>query len=232
MAYTLTQARPLLTTAELELFSQSRTEPVKSLTPADLARAVKRTRTLRDKYRDLYQRQTVAVRTGSPSNVTGDDNGRTQRKADILQEVLDRYEARAALLQERGSSATGSTGKASAAAGKATDKADKTPSVKAATTKTPSRAAAPQAADPSAAANAAAPAASKAGRAPARSSKAPSRKAPTAQGKAGAPDLKAPLDTVPAAERASPFKKDPGNIAIHAHQSASGRRTQGKRDSR
>lgn len=208
MAYTLTQARPLLTTAELELFSQSRTEPVKSMAPADLASAVKRTRTLRDKYRDLYQRQTLAVRTGSPSNVTGEDNERTQRKADILQEVLDRYEARATLLQERASSATASKGKASA------------------------KAPAPHAADSQADADAAAPAADKAGSAPERSSKAPSPKAPTAQGKASAPDLKAPLDMVPAADRASPLKKDPGNIAIHAHQSASGRRTQGKRDSR
>lgn len=208
MAYTLTQVRPLLTTAELELFSQSRTEPVKSLSPADLASAIKRTRAQRDKYRDLYQRQTVAVRTGSPSNVTGEDNERTQRKADILQEVLDRYEARATLLQERASSATGSKGKDSA--------------------KVP----APPAADSQACADAAAPAADKAGSAPERSSKAPSPKAPTAQGKASAPDLNAPLDMVAAADRASPLKKDPGNIAIHAHQSASGRRTQGKRDSR
>lgn len=66
IAYTLTQARPLLTTAELELFSQSRTELVKRLAPADLAGAT-----------------------------TGEDNARTQRKADILQDVLERYEARA-----------------------------------------------------------------------------------------------------------------------------------------
>lgn len=103
MAYTLTQARPLLNAAELELFEQSRTEPVKRLESAKLAGAVKRTRTLRDKYRDLYQRQTVAVRTSTPGAVTGDDNERTQRKADILQEVLERYEARATLLQERDS---------------------------------------------------------------------------------------------------------------------------------
>ena len=45
MAYTLTQARPLLNAAELELFSQSRTEQVKQLTPAKVAGAVKRTRT-------------------------------------------------------------------------------------------------------------------------------------------------------------------------------------------
>ena len=103
MAYTLTQARPLLNAAELELFDNSRTEPVKSLTAARLASAVKRARTMRDKYRDLYRRQTVGVRTKKPGSVTGDDNERTQRKADILQEVLQRYELRAALLESRAS---------------------------------------------------------------------------------------------------------------------------------
>lgn len=110
MAYTLTQARPLLNAAELELFEQSRTEPVKRLTSAKLSGSVKRTRTLRDKYRDLYQRQTVAVRTSSPGAVTGSDNDRTQRKADILQEVLERYEARVTLLQGRDSTKTKDTG--------------------------------------------------------------------------------------------------------------------------
>ena len=108
MAYTLTQARPLLNAAELALFSESRADAVKQLTAAKLAGAVKRTRTLRDKYRDLYQRQTVAVRTITPGAVTGDDNERTQRKADILQEVLERYEARATLVGERGDSKSSS----------------------------------------------------------------------------------------------------------------------------
>lgn len=245
MAYTLTQARPLLTAAELELFEQSRTEPVKRLTPADLAGAVKRTRTLRDKSRDLYRRQTVSVRTDAPGAVTGDDNERTQRKADILQEVLERYEARVTLLQERGSSNTGSKDKGSGASDKAAAKGSTAQKVKATSPKT-SRASttAESAAAPSAPPDASTSvekaekkdagiaSVHKAGSAPARSSKAPSRKAPTANHKAEAPDIKAPLDTVPAAERASPLKQDPGNIAIHAHQSSSGRRTQGKRDSR
>ena len=225
MAYTLTQARPLLTTAELELFSQSRTEPVKRLTPADLAGAIKRIRTLRDKARDLYRRQTVSVRTDTPGATTGDDNARTQRKADILQEVLERYEARATLLQERGSRKTGSPDQGSAASGKAAVTTEKS-------TGTQADAASPSAEKAKGQPASSATPAPQAGSAPARSSKAPSRSAPTAQGKAHAPDIKAPLDTVPAAERASPLKQDPGNIAIHAHESASGRRAQGKRDSR
>lgn len=132
MAYTLTQARPLLNAAELELFEQSRTEPVKRLTPAKLSGAVKRTRTLRDKYRDLYQRQTVAVRTSTPNAVTGSDNDRTKRKADILQEVLERYEARVTLLQGRDSSTTKDTGNA----GKTAARTPASQDVKAAVKKT------------------------------------------------------------------------------------------------
>lgn len=102
MAFTITQARPVLTAAELELFDQSRAAPIKALTLARLRGKVTRTRTLRDKYRDLFRRQTVSVRkapsTQSRSPV-GADNERTQRKADILQEVLGRFEERVALLE-------------------------------------------------------------------------------------------------------------------------------------
>lgn len=290
MAYTLTQARPLLNAAELELFSQSRADAVKQLTAAKLAGAVKRTRTLRDKYRDLYQRQTVAVRTSTPGAVTGDDNERTQRKADILQEVLERYEARATLVGERGdsksSSKTGAKAIAKGAAkGSAAAKAGADPSSMkegssaAASKKTAKGAAAapvakagktakaadadkaapqPKSAKPAASGKKssvsaqlntlggagagmsqgtntdtdAAPKRTKAGSAPARSSKAPSRKAPTANNKASAPDVNAPLDTLPSSKRKSPLKTDPTNTAIQAHQSSQGRRAQGKRDSR
>ena len=216
MAYTLTQARPLLNAAELELFDHSRAEPIKALTPARLAGKVKSARTLRDKYRDLYRRQAVATRgeDAAHRSATGGDNERTQRKADIFQEVLERFEARTALLQarsDRDEARTSSRAAKPAAAGK---KADANAS---------SKTAAP-------ADDKLAP--SKAGAAPARSDKAPSHKAPTADGKAQAPQFNAPLDTVASAERASPLKQDPGNIAIHAHQSSSARRTQGKRDSR
>ena len=104
MAYSITQARTVLTAAELELFDQSRAEPIKALTLARLRGKVTRTRTLRDKYRDLYRRQTVAVRGASSAkgrSPVGADNERTQRKADILQEVLGRFEARVTQLESR-----------------------------------------------------------------------------------------------------------------------------------
>lgn len=104
MAYTITQARPLLTAAELELFDQSRAGPIKELTLTRLRGKVTRTRTLRDKYRDLFRRQTVSVRKSPATpgrSPVGSDNERTQRKADILQEVLGRFEERVALLEAK-----------------------------------------------------------------------------------------------------------------------------------
>lgn len=188
MAYTLTQARPLLNAAELELFEQSRTEPVKRLTSAKLSGAVKRTRTLRDKYRDLYQRQTVAVRTSTPNAVAGSDNDRTKRKADILQEMLERYEARVTLLQGRDSSKSEDTG----GVGKAAARTPASQNTKAAVKKTPRADAASQvaatakASKPASTATATAPKASKTEKSPVSSKKRAATEKPNALAGSGA----------------------------------------------
>lgn len=221
MATTITQARPLLTAAELELFDQSRAEPIKALTLARLRGKVTRTRTLRDKYRDLYRRQTVSVRSTSTTqgrSPAGADNARTQRKADILQEVLDRFEARVSQLeakQAREAGAAASARKAPQSRGAAAEAGKSSRPQADAKAAVPSRAAKRTAGAPTP-----------------RSAKARSDKAPTANGKAQAPVAPAPTDLVPSALRGNPLKQAPGNIAIHAHQGASVRRAQGKRDSR
>lgn len=140
MATSITQARPLLTAAELELFDHSRASPIKALTVKQLAGKEKRVRALRDKYRDLYRRQTVeqrgkAGKRGKGTASAVDVNVRTQRKADIMQEVLERFEARSSQLvaiQER--VAAGQTAMPKAAA-KATAKSAKKPVGKAAASK-------------------------------------------------------------------------------------------------
>ena len=103
MVTSITQAKPLLTAAELELFDHSRAEPIKSLTAKQLASKEKRTRTLRDKYRDLYRRQTIAQRgkAARATDAAGNANARTKRKGEIMQEMLERFEARSALLESR-----------------------------------------------------------------------------------------------------------------------------------
>jgi hypothetical protein len=101
LTFTLTQARKLLTAAELEVFATSRGEALKALTVAQLARKVQRTRTLRDKFQDLLRRQVVATRTRTGSKTGTDDtaNARTAQKAQLFDEVLQRFEARRAQLE-------------------------------------------------------------------------------------------------------------------------------------
>ena len=265
MAYTITQARPLLTAAELGLFDQSRAEPIKALTLARLHGKVTRARTLRDKYRDLFRRQTVSVRTAPSTkgrSPVGVDNERTQRKADILQEVLDRFEARIAQLQAREQRDAEGASRTSASApevntpkvakvAKAAKKTAPQPGANSASSaKNTERSKGVKAVktikvektEKTAEHSGEAVATPKRQRKPldaavlnqhaTRSDKAPSDKAPTANGKANAPRAPAPTDLVPSALRANPLKQAPGNIAIHAHQGASARRAQGKRDSR
>ena len=214
MAYTLTQARPLLTASELELFDQSRMAPIKNLTLARLRTKVTRTRALRDKYRDLYRRQTAATRTAPAAKraATGGDNERTQRKAQVMEEVLVRFEARVQLLEERQNR---EAERAAAAERKATSPASSTTALKKAVkkaVKVKQRAAAVPARKT-------------------RSAKAPAKRANKASPASKNALASAPRDVEPEAKRRNPLKQQPRNMAIHAHQGSQARRTQGKRDS-
>ncbi|MFN7156584.1 MAG: hypothetical protein ACK4OE_23210 [Acidovorax sp.] len=258
MATTITQARPLLTAAELDLFDQSRAEPIKALTLARLRGKVTRARTLRDKYRDLFRRQTVSVRGASTTkgrSPVGADNERTQRKADILQEVLSRFEARVTQLEAKEARDAGAASGAKRAAlkGRSAAAGPKTPAKAKAAAPAATRRVAKSTDVPKTSSAKATPTSTKSVAKPTataadaagqpltasvlnghatRSAKAPSDKAPTANGKAHAPLAHAPTDLVASALRGNPLKQSPGNIAIHAHQGASMRRAQGKRDSR
>lgn len=103
MSYTLRQVQPLLTKPELELFHASRAAAVKELTPRQLAGKITRARALRDKYRDTYRRQTVQTRTGPASarKPTGGENTRTEVKAEIMADLLQRFEAQQAKAEAR-----------------------------------------------------------------------------------------------------------------------------------
>ena len=103
MTYSLRQVQPLLTKPELELFQASRAGAIKELNPRQLAATLTRARALRDKYRDTYRRQTVATRTGPAKDrkQMGGENNRTEVKAEIMQEVLTRFEAQHAKAQAK-----------------------------------------------------------------------------------------------------------------------------------
>jgi len=91
-----TTARKLLSSAEFELFEASRRDGICVLSAAELKRKVERTRRLRDKYRDLYKRQRLAMRelTGTKRGNSGAANARTKEKAAIFQDLLTRFQIR------------------------------------------------------------------------------------------------------------------------------------------
>lgn len=247
MAYTLTQARTLLTAAELNLFDHSRAAPIKALTPSRLRAKIVRARALRDKYRDLYRRQTVATR-GAPARQrapAGGDNARTEKKAVLFAEVLARFEARLAHLEAQSEqtsasakapsskpsrSAKSCSSRASAAKPTAVAPASRTPRKASAKTATRARkidlrAAVRQALDQQDATP------HEAGPGYTRSVKAPSPRSPRSSASAPA-KISAPLDTVARAERLNPLRQRADHIATHAHSGSQTRRAQGLRDSR
>lgn len=91
-----TTARKLLSSAEFELFEASRRDGICVLSAAELKRKIERTRRLRDKYRDLYKRQRLAMRelTGTKRGNSGAANARTKEKAAIFQDLLTRFQVR------------------------------------------------------------------------------------------------------------------------------------------
>lgn len=121
MAYTITQARKLLTTGELSVFESSRPQPMRGLTPARLRSKLERSRKLRDKYRDLFRRQTVATRAAPARkrSPVGSDNQRTRQKAELFAEVLTRYETELKRVDAAAKAAAKAAEKAAKAAAKA-----------------------------------------------------------------------------------------------------------------
>lgn len=103
MAYQRTQAQKLLTAAELALFDSGRTTEIRKLSKPELRSNLERSRKLRDKYRDLYRRQRLAIRgvSGTKAGTGGDANRRTQEKEEILAESVARFEARLAQIEKQ-----------------------------------------------------------------------------------------------------------------------------------
>ncbi|MDP3084690.1 MAG: hypothetical protein Q8N44_13520, partial [Rubrivivax sp.] len=101
MATNKTQAAKLLNAAEMAVYSASVAPAIKDLTAARLTGKIKRARTLRDKFRDLLKRQKLATRsrTGTKVGTSGNANERTAMKAEVFDEVLQRFTARLEQLQ-------------------------------------------------------------------------------------------------------------------------------------
>ena len=253
MSYTLRQVQTLLTKPELELFQASRATVIKDLTERQLSSKITRSRTLRAKYRDLFQRQTVKTQKGPAAGrrPSGNDNSRTEAKAEVMQEVLGRFEERLAKVQSAALKAAAKPAAAKGTKTAALKSAAKKPAAaaKKTTAAAPRKAAAKPAskAKPAVATKAAAvkkaAGASKAAKAPAKkaasSAAAPAKARKTAAGtaKVGGNAAAAAQGAVPtrqpaAASRGNPIKAQPVNKKIKASGQSKTRAAQAKRDSR
>jgi len=94
MPITRHQAQALLSTGEMELFDESRSNPLRKLDAAGLEKRIERSRRARDRARDLVQRQKLASRaaTGSKRGTSGLANQRSKDKAALLDDILKRFE--------------------------------------------------------------------------------------------------------------------------------------------
>lgn len=102
MAYNRSHAKVLCSDDELELFLSSLADGITKLDDAALKSSISRARELRKKYQDLFRRQTVSIRTttGSKRGNTSVANTRTEQKAKLFAETLQRFENRRAQLDE------------------------------------------------------------------------------------------------------------------------------------
>jgi hypothetical protein len=94
MAFTRSQATGLLNQAEMGLFDDSRAHSLRGLDASQLGKRIERSRKARDRARDLLKRQKLASRskTGSKRGASGQANERTGRKAELLADILGRFE--------------------------------------------------------------------------------------------------------------------------------------------
>lgn len=95
MTYNRSQARPLLTGDEFQLFSASLGDRIKTLDKKQLSEIISRTRRARNKYTDMAGRQNIqtARRAGRRAAAHG-SNRRTEAKAQIFGEALGRLQKR------------------------------------------------------------------------------------------------------------------------------------------
>ncbi|UWX03916.1 hypothetical protein H1235_16070 [Pseudoxanthomonas sp. NC8] len=94
MPVTRQQAQLLLSASEMELYDESRANPLRKLDAAALQKRVERIRQSRERARDLVQQQKLASRasTGSKFGHSGAANQRSKDKAALVDDILKRFE--------------------------------------------------------------------------------------------------------------------------------------------
>lgn len=116
MPITRAQAVALLNQAELALYDDSRVNALRGLSEKELTQRITRARRARDRARDLLQRQKLASRrdTGSKRGTSGVANQRSKEKAELLADVLTRFEDKLKQVQAKQKAAEKAAGKTAA----------------------------------------------------------------------------------------------------------------------
>lgn len=97
MPITRAKASQLLNLKEMALYDDSRINGLRKLDAKALAARVQRARAARDRARGLVRTQKLAsqARTGSKRGTGGDANQRSKEKAELLADILKRFETQA-----------------------------------------------------------------------------------------------------------------------------------------
>ena len=101
MPITRAKATTLLNQREMALFDDSRANALRKLDETALNARITRARAGRDRARDLVQRQTLSSReaTGSKRGNSGNANARSKEKAELMADILARFEGQMAKCQ-------------------------------------------------------------------------------------------------------------------------------------
>ncbi len=243
MAVDINQARALCTGAEFQLYAASRPEQIKTHTPGRLKSKIQRARSLRDKYRDLYKRQRLATRgrTGTKKGNEPDRNARTERKAKLFAEVLERLQKQEVKLAAGAKKAAAKTSTpARAGSGKSGTAATKS-KAKVKSKATPEKKATSQARKTKGATTGSAAqkrkAAPKSGAKPtARTASAATKKKPAKRAAGVSATSKGPAKGYQSSAAAGANRRQQQqktrSKAVMGHTSAAGKRSQARRDSR
>jgi len=124
MPITRAKASQLLNQNEMSLYDDSRINGLRQLDAKALASRVTRSRTARDRARDLVQRHKLASRerTGSKRGRSGVANQRSKDKAELLADILKRFETRLREVEREAKAAAKGNGKPAAQRAKAPTK--------------------------------------------------------------------------------------------------------------
>lgn len=96
MQITRAKAVVLLNKGEMQLYDDSRHNPIRKFSVSQLESRITRARGVRDRARDLVRRQKLSSRqqTGSKRGTSGNANQRSKDKVEILADILKRFETR------------------------------------------------------------------------------------------------------------------------------------------